>query len=171
MTRMNSGLLSSERGDWATPQAFFDLADAEFHFTLDAAASADNAKCAKYYTETDCGLLNEWTGAVWCNPPYGRGISDWIRKGYEASQAGATVVMLIPARTDTAYWHDYVMRAAEIRLLRGRLVFGVGEASANAPFPSALIVFRPGAHTPTITSMGRGELTRRSVRPDGRTTT
>jgi site-specific DNA-methyltransferase (adenine-specific) len=163
MSRMNGGLLSSERGDWATPQAFFDLVDTEFGFTLDSAAEPHNAKCARYYTEADSGLLNDWTGVVWCNPPYGRGIADWIRKGYESAQAGATVVMLIPARTDTAYWHDYVMRAAEVRLLRGRLVFGSGEARANAPFPSALVVFRPGDHAPEVTSMGRGALTRRAA--------
>lgn len=162
MSRLNSGLLSSDRGDWATPQAFFDMVDDEFGFTLDAAADEHNAKCARFYSETDCGLLNDWTGVVWCNPPYGRGIADWVRKGYEAAVNGATVVMLIPARTDTAYWHDYVMRAAEIRLLRGRLVFGSGEARANAPFPSALVVFRPGKNTPITRSMSRGALTRRA---------
>ena len=163
MSRLNEGMFSSDRPDWATPQAFFDLVDAEFRFTLDAAAEPHNAKCERYYSEADCGLLNEWTGVVWCNPPYGRGIDEWIRKGYESAQAGATVVMLIPARTDTAYWHDYVMRAAEIRLVRGRLVFGTGEARANAPFPSALVVFRPGDHAPTVSAIDRGTLTRRAA--------
>jgi site-specific DNA-methyltransferase (adenine-specific) len=165
---MNGGLLSSERGDWATPQAFFDLVDAEFGFTLDAAASEGNAKCAQFYTEADDGLARPWTGTVWCNPPYGRGIADWVQRGYDESRRGATVVMLIPARTDTAYWHDYVMRAAEVRLLRGRLVFGTGEARANAPFPSALVVFRPGVGgPPSVTTMHRGALTRRLIEGEG----
>lgn len=163
MSRMNAGLLSSDRGDWTTPRAFFDLVDAEFDFTLDAAADESNALCSNYYDEAADGLSQPWTGVVWCNPPYGRGIDRWIQRGYEAARDGATVVMLIPARTDTAYWHDYVMRADELRLLRGRLVFGAGEARANAPFPSALVVFRPGPGTgpPAVTSMRRGELTRR----------
>jgi site-specific DNA-methyltransferase (adenine-specific) len=163
MSRLNAGLMSSERGDWETPQSFFDLVDDEFGFTLDAAASASNAKCADFYDTTRDGLMRPWEGVVWCNPPYGRGIDEWVRKGYEAAQDGATVVMLIPARTDTRYWHDYVMRAAEVRLLRGRLVFGVGEARANAPFPSALVVFLPGVHSPVFTTMQRGALTRRAT--------
>lgn len=93
---------------------------------------------------------------------HGRSISKWVEKGWSEAQNGATVVMLIPARTDTAYWHDYVMRAAEIRMVRGRLVFGTGDARANAPFPSALIVFRPGEHVPTVSAMDRGTLTRRA---------
>lgn len=162
MSGMNDGLYSSDRQDWATPQAFFDLVDKEFRFTLDAAASDDNAKCAHYLTEADDALGFPWHGTVWCNPPYGRAISKWVRHGYwQAQYTGATVVMLIPARTDTTYWHDYVMRAAEVRLIRGRLVFGTGEAIANAPFPSALVVFRQGDHSPAFTTMERGALTRR----------
>jgi phage N-6-adenine-methyltransferase len=164
MSRMNAGLLTSDRGDWTTPQAFFDLIDAEFGFTLDAAASRENALCENYLTEADDALSVEWSGTVWCNPPYGRGIADWVRKGYESAQSGATVVMLIPARTDTRYWHDFVMWAAEVRLIRGRLVFGTGEARANAPFPSAVVVFRPGVYAPAaFSTIGRGELTKRSA--------
>lgn len=163
VTKLNDGLFSSDRMDWATPQSFFDLVDDEFGFTLDAAAEAHNAKCEAYYDEMIDGLSRPWTGVVWCNPPYGRAIAKWVEKGYREAQAGATVVMLIPARTDTAYWHDYAMRAAEIRMIRGRLVFGTGEARANAPFPSALIVFQPGRHTPIVSTMGRGELTRRAA--------
>lgn len=161
LSKLNEGLFTSNRGDWATPQAFFDLVDAEFGFTLDAAASPENAKAPAFYTESDDGLSLPWRGVVWCNPPYGRGIEAWVRKGFEEAQGGSTVVMLIPARTDTRYWHDYVMRAAEIRLIRGRLVFGTGEARANAPFPSALVVFRPGEHTTALYPMGRGALTPR----------
>lgn len=163
MSRMNAGLMSSDRQDWETPQSFFNLVDAEFGFTLDAAASAANAKCEAHFTERDDALTQEWTGSVWCNPPYGRGIDRWVQKGFESAQDGALVVMLIPARTDTRYWHEYVMRASEIRLLRGRLVFGTGEARANAPFPSALVIFRPGLEIPVVRSMERGELTRRAA--------
>jgi site-specific DNA-methyltransferase (adenine-specific) len=162
VSRINEGMFASDRMDWSTPQPFFDLVDAEFGFTLDAAAEPHNTKCAVYYDADEDGLANPWPGVVWCNPPYGRAIAKWVEKGYQEAQNGSTVVMLIPARTDTAYWHDYVMRAAEVRLLRGRLVFGSGEARANAPFPSALIVFRPGENVPAIRTMGRGALTRRA---------
>lgn len=159
--RITEGMFTSARLDWSTPQAFFDMVHAEFGFTLDAAADAVNAKCARFYDEAADSLTCRWRGVVWCNPPYGRAIGGWVRKGFDEAQAGATVVMLIPARTDTAYWHDYVMAAAEVRFIRGRLVFGGGEATSNAPFPSALVVFRPGMHVPEVTSMTRGGLTRR----------
>lgn len=162
-SKLNEGMFTSAREDWATPQSFFDLVDAEFGFTLDSAAEPHNAKCEDFYDKFRDGLSLPWPGTVWCNPPYGRGIAKWIEKGYRESQVGSTVVMLIPARTDTAYWHDFVMKAAELRLLRGRLVFGSGEARGNAPFPSALIVFRPGEHVPVVTTMERGALTRRAV--------
>lgn len=161
MSQIHEGMFTSDRMDWATPDAFFDLVHAEFGFTLDAAAEPHNAKCLEFYTEAEDGLAQPWPGVVWCNPPYGRTIGRWVEKGYSEAQAGATVVMLIPARTDTAYWHDYVMKAAEVRLIRGRLVFGQGEARSNAPFPSALVVFRPGSHAPAVTTMDRGPLTRR----------
>lgn len=138
---------SSATDDWATPQATFDELDAEFHFTLDPCASDANYKCATYFTQADDGLAQPWAEhTVFMNPPYGRVIGSWIRKAYEESQLGATVVALIPARTDTAYWHDYVMRG-EIRFLRGRLKFG--DAKASAPFPSAVVVFRPQVQPPT----------------------
>lgn len=161
MSRLNEGMFSGDRGDWETPQAFYDLVDAEFGFTLDAAASPENAKAPDFYTIEDDALSRLWQGTVWVNPPYGRGMDAWVRKGYEASRGGATVVMLIPARTDTGYWHEFCMKASEIRLIRGRLVF-VG-ASENAPFPSALIIFRPGDHTPAVSTFERGELAKRGV--------
>jgi len=135
---MNAGMYSSKTAEWATPQAFFDKVNAEFRFTLDACATQENAKCKYYFNSTQNGLEQKWLGRVWCNPPYGRGIGAWVKKGYESAQAGALVVMLVPARTDTAWWHDYVMRG-EIRFIRGRLKFGDGKNSA--PFPSALVIF------------------------------
>jgi len=132
---------SSETNEWATPQDFFDKLNKQFNFTLDPCATKENAKCAKFFTQEDDGLAQDWSGErVFCNPPYGRGLKDWVRKAHEESKKGALVVMLIPARTDTSYWHDYIVGGgADIRYLRGRLKFG---GSANsAPFPSALIMW------------------------------
>lgn len=134
-------MFSSETNEWPTPQAFFDRLHAEFNFTLDPCSDGVNNKCAKYFTVEDDGLAQSWAPyTTFMNPPYGRAIGDWIKKAYEESQKGVTVVALIPARTDTKYWHDYVMKAAEIRFVKGRLKFGDGKNSA--PFPSAVVVFR-----------------------------
>jgi|TARA_Y100000296_G_C5173412_1_gene258625 site-specific DNA-methyltransferase (adenine-specific) len=132
---------SSASSEWDTPQGFYDKLDKQFNFTLDPCATSKSAKCKKYYTEEDDGLAQDWKGqTVFVNPPYGRGIGVWLKKGYEESKKHNTVVvMLIPSRTDTKWWHDYVMKAKEVHLVRGRLKFGT---SANAaPFPSAVVVF------------------------------
>lgn len=131
---------SSATDLWATPQEFFDRLDAEFHFVLDVCATSENAKCAAYYTKELDGLAQPWFGTCWMNPPYGRTIGQWMHKAWNESQAGATVVCLVPARTDTAWWHDYAM-AGEIRFIRGRLKFGGHKNSA--PFPCAVVIFRP----------------------------
>lgn len=130
---------SSKTDLWATPQATFDELDREFQFTLDVCASPENAKCERYFTSVDNGLKQQWWGVCWMNPPYGRTIGQWMQKAFEASQNGATVVCLVPARTDTAWWHDFAMRG-EIRYLRGRLKFG--GAKNSAPFPSAIVIFK-----------------------------
>ena len=132
---------SSATDEWPTPQDFFDRLNEEFHFTLDVCATPENAKCPRYFTKRENGLLQKWTGTCWMNPPYGREIGQWVKKAYESALEGATVVCLLPARTDTAWWHDYCMKG-EIRFVRGRLKFG--SATENAPFPSAVVVFRPG---------------------------
>lgn len=132
---------SSETDEWPTPQEFFDRLNEEFHFTLDVCATPENAKCRRYFTKHENGLLQKWEGVCWMNPPYGRKIGQWVKKAYESALDGATVVCLLPARTDTSWWHDYCMKG-EIRFVRGRLKFG--NASENAPFPSAVVVFRPG---------------------------
>lgn len=135
---------SSASEDWATPQDFFDYLNLQFGFTLDVCASAENAKCNRFFTEADDGLAQDWGDAVcWMNPPYGRTIGRWMKKAHESSLKGATVVCLVPARTDTAWWHDYAIRG-EVRFLRGRLKFG--NSKANAPFPSAVVVFRAPPH-------------------------
>lgn len=125
---------------WNTPDWLFRSLDKEFGFTLDPCSDGKNAKCAKFYTTVENGLLRDWgREAVFMNPPYSE-CEEWMRKAYGAAIEGATVVCLVPARTDTEWWHRYAMKG-EVRLLRGRLTFG--QASTPAPFPSAVIVFRP----------------------------
>ena len=132
------------RKDWETPPHLFAGWDAEFGFTLDVCATAENAKCANYFTPETNGLERDWRGyTCWMNPPYGREIAAWMQKAWESSQAGAAVVCLVPARTDSRWWHEYAEKATERRFLRGRIKF-VG-AEHNAPFPCALVVFRPAA--------------------------
>jgi len=135
-------LFDLPHSEWPTPQDFFDAVDREFGFTLDVAASAENAKCDRFYTAEQNGLALPWEGVVWCNPPYGREIGAWIAKGFQSAQAGALVVMLLPVRTSPAYFHDYCLKG-EIRWIRGRLSFGNGEVCHNAPFDSMLVIFRP----------------------------
>ena len=147
---LNKGMFTSVTDMWATPRDFFECLNNEFNFELDVCATAENAKCAKYYTVTDDGLSQEWRGTCWMNPPYGRTIGKWVKKAYESSQNGATVVCLLPARTDTAWWHDYCMRG-EIRLVRGRLKFG--DAQNSAPFPSAVVIFGQSAKANTLIAM------------------
>ena len=128
---------------WTTPQKLFNRLNREFNFTVDVAASRSNAKCGRFYTARQNGLSKDWSGeTAWCNPPYGRVIADWMQKAYESSRRGATVVLLVPARTDTAWFHDYALRG-EVRFLRGRLKFG--GAKNSAPFASILVIFRPKA--------------------------
>ncbi len=129
-----------ETVEWETPQDFFDRLDEKYRFTLDVCATDENAKCPAHYTKEQDALTKDWGGYVcWMNPPYGRVIGQWMKKAYEESQKGATVVCLVPARTDAGWWHDYAMKG-DIEFIRGRLKFG--GAKHNAPFPCALVVFR-----------------------------
>lgn len=146
---------TSSREDWGTPRAFFNKLDAEFHFTLDAAASAENHKCADYFSKEKDAFIGKWesdrdwgNGTVWCNPPYGRDIARWIKKAHGAALQGATVVMLLPSRTDTKWFHEllYGVKWVEIRFIKGRLTFE--GAPAPAPFPSMLAIFRPYPDSP-----------------------
>lgn len=136
---------SSASNEWSTPQDFFAATHAIYNFTLDVACTHENAKCAKHYTQTEDGLKQDWSkDRCWMNPPYGREIGLWMRKAYEESLRGALVVCLVPARTDTAWWHNYAAKG-EVRFIRGRLKFG---GSRNpAPFPSALVTFNLSATT------------------------
>lgn len=127
--------------DWTTPQDFFDKLDKEFHFTLDPCALPETAKCKAFFTPDDDGLKQSWGGQrVFCNPPYGREVGKWVKKCYDESRNGAVVVLLIPARTDTRYFHEYIYhKCTEIRFIRGRLKFGGSKQSA--PFPSMLVIY------------------------------
>lgn len=136
---MNDVLFSSKSVVWETPQDLFDKLNEEFHFDLDVCALPENAKCEKYYTPEDDGLSQPWNGVCWCNPPYGRTIGKWIQKAYETFAGGGTVVMLLPARTDTKWFHEYIYNKAEIRFIKGRLKFG--NSKNAAPFPSMIVVF------------------------------
>lgn len=135
-------MFSSKRTDWETPQDFYNLLNEEFEFTLDPASTKENHKCEKYFTQAEDGLVKSWRGeTVFCNPPYGRGIRAWVEKGYlESMDKDTTVVMLLPARTDTMWFHDYIYEKSEIRFLRGRLKFG--DSKTGAPFPSMVVIYR-----------------------------
>lgn len=131
---------SSATDDWPTPTEYFARLAQLFNFVLDPCASAGNAKTANYYTCEQDGLAQSWHrgGAVFMNPPYGRGIGAWVKKAYETAQEGTPVVCLLPARTDTQWWQDYCTKGL-IHFVRGRLKFGDGQNSA--PFPSAIVIF------------------------------
>ena len=134
---ITSGLFTSNTDQWATPQDFFDELNNEFHFDLDVCADDTNHKCDKYYTKEQDGLAQKWSGFVWCNPPYGKEIGKWVKAVSEYVGGG---VMLLPARTDTRWFHDYIYNKAEIRFIKGRLKFGGSKNSA--PFPSMVVIFR-----------------------------
>lgn len=139
-------MFSSASAEWATPRDFYERLNNRFQFNLDPCCTTESRKCEEHYTKEDDGLSKSWSGKrVFMNPPYGRGIDKWIEKAYTEGQKPKTqVVCLIPARTDTKYWHKYCMRASEIYFVKGRLRFENGEpGKANsAPFPSAVVVFR-----------------------------
>lgn len=134
-------MFSSATDNWETPQLFFNELNEEFGFQLDVCADNDNAKCPEFFDVEANGLEQTWLRKVcWMNPPYGRTIGQWMKKAYDSAQDGATVVCLVPARTDTKWWHDYAIKG-EVRFIKGRLKFGGHKNSA--PFPSAVVIFRP----------------------------
>ena len=137
---MNRVLFSSKETVWITPQDFFNKLNEEFDFTIDVCALPENAKCKRYFTPEDDALKQKWTGTCFCNPPYGREIGQWVEKASKSADEGATVVMLLPARTDTKWFHNYVYGKAEIRFVAGRLKFG--GSKNNATFPSMVVIFR-----------------------------
>lgn len=148
-------LYSSKKQDWETPQALFDALHDEFDFGLDAAANAENAKCFQFIEEDS--LHANWayavpgTHAIWLNPPYGKDIGEWIEKAYRESLKGCTVVVLTFVRSDTKWWHDWAMKAAEIRLIKGRIKFE--GAPSSAPAPSCLLIFDESRRVPQFTTV------------------
>lgn len=134
-------LYSHQSDEWATPKSIFDVLDAEFHFTLDPCATDENRKCKKYFTAEQNGLLQDWGGhTVFCNPPYSK-IAEWVEKAFRESRKDKTiVVLLIPSRTDTRYFHNFIYQRAEVRFVRGRIKFG--DSKNSAPFPSMVVIFR-----------------------------
>lgn len=139
---MNSVTYSSKTDQWSTPQDFFDELNNEFNFDLDPCADELNHKCQHFFTKEQNGLSKDWEGhCVFCNPPYGKDIALWVEKAYiEGTKANTIVVMLIPARTDTRYFHNFILNRSEIRFIKGRLKFGNSQFSA--PFPSMVVIFR-----------------------------
>ena len=139
---INTALYASRADEWPPPRTFFATLNDEFQFTLDPCATRENATCARYFTMKERGLAKDWGHRrVFCNPPYARAISAWVQKCYLAAMQGATVVLLIPSRTDTRCFHDWIYGKAELRFVRGRLKFGDG--SQSAPFPSLVAIYRP----------------------------
>ena len=134
-------MFSSKTDCWETPQELYDELNKEFHFTLDVCALPENTKCKNYYTPEQNGLMQPWKGVVWCNPPYGREIGQWVRRALFSCIAGTTVVMLLPVRTDTKWFHEYIYNRSnvEIRFIKGRLKFG--NSNNSAPFPSMIVIF------------------------------
>lgn len=144
---INKALFTSNKEDWETPQDFYDRLNAKYHFEWDLAASDDNAKCSCYFTRDDNSLEQDWeglSGNLFLNPPYGRELKLWVKKAATTGlKDKQNLVMLIPSRTDTSYWHDYIFNHAEIKFLRGRLKFEVdGVSGDSAPFPSALVIYK-----------------------------
>ena len=137
---MNEILFSSASEEWETPQNLFNKLNNEFNFTVDVSSSELNYKCKKHYTQKEDGLVQNWDNEIaWCNPPYGRKIGEWVKK---ASESKAIIVMLLPARTDTKWFHNYIYNKQniEIRFIKGRLKFG--NSKNSAPFPSMIVIFK-----------------------------
>lgn len=143
-SKLTKAMFSRESDEWETPQDLYDALNLEFKFSLDAAATQENRKCLHYISRESDALTAPWfdivgTKPIWLNPPYSK-IRQFMEKAYREAEKGCTVVCLIPSRTDTRWWHDYVMKAQEIRLIKGRLKFG--GSTNSAPFPSAIVIFR-----------------------------
>lgn len=139
---INEGLFTSKTDNWATPQAFFDKLNDKYNFTLDVCADMSNRKCELYYSISDNGLEQDWSNnVVWCNPPYGKYIKFWIEKAANEAENETKIVMLLPARTDTRYFHDFIYNnpRAKIEFIKGRLKFG--DSKNSAPFPSMIVIF------------------------------
>ena len=134
------GKFESVTTEWETPLELFNELDREFGFTLDVAASHENAKCKDYFTKEDDGLLKPWSGVVWCNPPYGRDMKNWLSRALNEAKNGVTSILLIPARTNTIWFHELCLDVAEVRFIKGRPKFG--GMDHGLPQPLALVIYR-----------------------------
>lgn len=146
MTKINNIHFSSESDEWESPKNVFHFYNKLFNFSLDAAATIENSLCSNYFTKENNSLEQDWNkyGNIWCNPPYGKLIGKFIEKGYEESKKGCSIVFLIPARTDTKYWHNFCSKG-EVFFIKGRLSFKNKTnllKNISAPFPSAIVIFR-----------------------------
>lgn len=142
---------------WETPQDIFEALDSEFRFTVDVCALPENRKCRRFYSPEDDGLAQHWDGETcWMNPPYGRGIERWMKKAYEHQQAGGTLVALIPNRSNAPWWHEYVMKAAEIRFIRSKVKF-LGPVAGVPFWGSVIAVFKPHSHETKVISFVRNK--------------
>jgi len=154
MADFKNGRFNSKKQDWITPNNIYFLLDQEFKFDIDLAADENNSKCGVFFDEKKDAMSQSWAGIGWLNPPYGNygkhSLQKWVKKSYDESRRlDCVVVMLIPSRTNTKWWHNYAMESSEIRFLNKRLSFG--GSSNKAPFPSAIIVFS-GRSSPVISS-------------------
>jgi site-specific DNA-methyltransferase (adenine-specific) len=148
---MNNVHFKSSDREWETPEAIFQPLKKEFNILVDVCANAENTKCKAYFDRKINGLTANWGNAIkltgskntacWMNPPYGRGIDSWIKKAHDEALKGVTTVALIPARTDTSWFHNYIHNKQEVRFLKGRIKFV--DAESSAPFPSMIVIFRP----------------------------
>lgn len=156
MADFDENRFGSKSVEWETPDSVFGPLDDEFHFTLDVAASASNAKCRRFFDVGIDGLQQDWDGVCWMNPPYGRDVPRWLQKAIRESQRGVTTVCLIPARTNTAWFHDLCFKQGEVRFVKGRPRFG--DADHGLPFPLAVVVYRPRFQTVELLDAGDGSV-------------
>jgi phage N-6-adenine-methyltransferase len=145
-------MFTSDKHDWETPDFLFEALDKKFHFTLDVCAEEHNKKLDNYFSPEQNALEQKWEGVCWMNPPYGINIKHWVRKAFLAAKEGATVVCLLPARTDTRWFHNYCIYG-EVTFIKGRLKFGGGEKVNPAPFPNMIVVFTPDMNEATLKTM------------------
>jgi site-specific DNA-methyltransferase (adenine-specific) len=151
-TKLNYGMFTSRTEEWETPQYVFDVLNKEFDFQVDVCATFENSKCRLLFDKSVNGLKQKWSPLrCWMNPPYGKEIYKWMKKAYEEAQSGAVVVSLVPARTDTGWWHDWVMKSAYVRFIRGRLQFG--DSKQSAPFPSCIVIFKRTLRKPRFSTI------------------
>lgn len=136
MVQLNRGMFTSAREDWETPDELYDKYNRRYHFTVDVCADEKNHKCARYFTKDQDGLKQNWDGErCWCNPPYGKAVAEFVKKAVESK---ALTVMLIPARTDTMWFHTYIYMRYPVEFIKGRITFK--GAKHNAPFPSMIVI-------------------------------